>query len=39
MKTQSKPIKTSTKVLIVTAAVLLILLVILNFALKNYLLG
>ena len=39
MKTQSKPIKTSTKVLIFTAVVLLILLVILNFVLKNYLLG
>lgn len=36
MKLQSKPMKTSTKVLLVGMAVFLVLLVVANFVLKGY---
>ena len=38
MKPQSKPMKTSTKVLLIAAALLLVLLIAVNILLKNFLL-
>ena len=39
MKHQSKPMKTSTKLLLASAALLLVLLIAVNILLKNFLVG